>query len=210
MMAKLESSFKNILFSLLIISGTLAGVLGGVNKLTQKPIAEAQKNKKEAALQKVLPAFDRLQQRKSAVEQVGQSSIFKKEQSADSLTLYFAYRGQTAVGCAVETFSDKGFSGRIRLLAGFLPDGSIYKIEVLSHAETPGLGDKMEVGKSDFPDGFAGKNPQTFRLFVKKDGGDVDAITAATISSRAYCDAVRTAYEALVKIQKEEGGKTDE
>jgi electron transport complex protein RnfG len=74
---------------------------------------------------------------------------------------------------------------------------------VLAHKETPGLGDKMDASKSDFPLQFKGKNPADFKLHVTKDGGNVDAITAATISSRAFCDAVERAY---VTFQKEKGG----
>jgi electron transport complex protein RnfG len=84
-------------------------------------------------------------------------------------------------------------------MVGFLADGSINAIEVVAHKETPGLGDKMESNKSDFCVQFKGKNPETFKLIVKKDGGDVDAITASTISSRAYCEAVQRAYNALKK-----------
>ncbi len=84
-------------------------------------------------------------------------------------------------------------------MAGFLPDGSIYDISVLEHKETPGLGDKMQASKSDWAQQFKGKNPANFSLKVKKDGGDVDAITAATISSRAYVDAVQRAYETYLQ-----------
>ncbi|HRC93634.1 MAG TPA: RnfABCDGE type electron transport complex subunit G, partial [Tenuifilaceae bacterium] len=95
-----------------------------------------------------------------------------------------------------------GFGGRIELMVGFLPDGTINKITVISHKETPGLGDKIDPGKSDFSVQFEGKNPETFKVMVKKDGGDVDAITASTISSRAFCDAVNRAYKAF-----KEGGR---
>ena len=88
-------------------------------------------------------------------------------------------------------------------MVGVLPDGSINKVAVVSHKETPGLGDKMDSKKSNFSIQFEGKNPETFKLKVKKDGGDVDAITASTITSRAYCDAVERAFKAL----KEGGAK---
>jgi len=104
---------------------------------------------------------------------------------------------------AINTFTNEGFSGNIELMVGFLEDGTIYNTAVLSHKETPGLGDKMDKKKSNFPDQFSGKNPAEFNLKVKKDGGDVDAITAATISSRAFCDALTRAYKTL---EKEKGG----
>ena len=103
---------------------------------------------------------------------------------------------------AVLTFTKNGFSGQIDLMVGFLSDGTIHAIEVIAHKETPGLGDKMESGKSNFSVQFEGKNPETFKLAVRKDGGEVDAITASTISSRAYCEAVQRAYDAFIK----EGG----
>ena len=84
-------------------------------------------------------------------------------------------------------------------MVGFLPDGTIRNISVLEHAETPGLGDKMEKKKSSWSEQFNGKNPESYKLQVTKDGGSVDAITAATISSRAYADAVDRAYKAYKK-----------
>jgi electron transport complex protein RnfG len=84
-------------------------------------------------------------------------------------------------------------------MVGFKPDGTIHNISVLDHAETPGLGSKIEKSSSSWSEQFNGKNPTDFQLQVRKDGGDVDAITAATISSRAYCDAVQKAYKAFQK-----------
>jgi electron transport complex protein RnfG len=84
-------------------------------------------------------------------------------------------------------------------MVGFLKDGTINNTAVVSHKETPGLGDKMDVKKSDFPVQFEGKNPSSYKLKVTKDGGDVDAITAATITSRAFCDAVDKAYKSFEK-----------
>ena len=96
-------------------------------------------------------------------------------------------------GAAVKT-SEGGFGGKIDMMVGFLADGTIKGTSVLSHAETPGLGANM-TGK--FKDQFVDKNPADFRLIVKKDGGDVDAITAATITSRAFSKAVDKAYKAF-------------
>jgi len=102
------------------------------------------------------------------------------------------------VGFAIKSFTDKGFAGHIEIMAGFLPDGSINKVVVLSHKETPGLGTKMT--EPNFSNQFLGKNPTDYRLKVKKDGGQVDAITAATVSSRAYCDALQRAFDTLNAI----------
>jgi electron transport complex protein RnfG len=87
-------------------------------------------------------------------------------------------------------------------MIGILPDGTINDISVLEQKETPGLGDKMQKSKSNFSLQFKNKNPASFKLKVKKDGGEVDAITAATIRSRAFCDAVNRAYNAYMKEQK--------
>jgi electron transport complex protein RnfG len=115
----------------------------------------------------------------------------------DSLDIYPAKNGDEIVGYAVNTYTKKGFSGNISLMAGFNPDGTIINIAVLEQKETPGLGTKMT--EPGFKDQFNGKNPADFALKVKKDGGSVDAITAATISSRAFCDAVQRAYNTLQK-----------
>jgi electron transport complex protein RnfG len=82
-------------------------------------------------------------------------------------------------------------------MAGFNTDGSVYNITVLQHQETPGLGSKMD--EPTFKDQFKNINPTKIILKVKKDGGQIDAITAATISSRAFCDAVQRAYNTLEK-----------
>ena len=206
-MAKIQSNFRNILLCLFIISALLAAVLGIVNHVTEKPIKHAKANKQKSAIEQVLPPFDELEEVKIDVETAKENNIFKKEQAANSLIMYNAYKDNQWVGTAMETFTDKGFSGRIKLMVGFLPNGNIHKIEVLDHSETPGLGDKMEVGKSAFPNQFFGKNPANYKLRVSKDGGDVDAITAATISSRAYCEAVQTAYDVFIKNME---GKSNE
>jgi len=96
-------------------------------------------------------------------------------------------------GAAVKT-SESGFGGKIDMMVGFLADGTIKGTSVLSHSETPGLGANM-TGK--FDDQFVDKNPADFKLTVSKDGGDVDAITAATITSRAFSKAVDKAYKAF-------------
>ena len=80
-------------------------------------------------------------------------------------------------------------------MVGFNTNGDIVSISVLSHSETPGLGAKMT--EPSFVSQFEGKNPASFKLAVKKDGGDIDAITASTITSRAYADAVQKACNAF-------------
>lgn len=180
-----------MVLTLFVITAVAAFSLAGVYEITKEPIAKAQLAKKIAALNTVLPAFDTVITTKVPVP------------DEDSLTFNFALKGQDTVGIAVETYTMKGFSGLIRAMVGFKPDGTIIDVVHLEHKETPGLGDKVEKKKSPWSDQFKGKNPETFGLRVKKDGGDVDAITAATITSRAYSDAIHRAFIAL-KAQKGE------
>lgn len=192
MAAKKESSFFNMVSTLLLISAISALSLGMVFNLTKEPIALARKAKQEAAIKAVLPAFDELKMRKvkSALED-------------DTLQFNEAFVNGALVGTAINTFTNKGFGGNIKLMVGLLPDGTINNISVLEHKETPGLGDKMQKNKSPWSEQFNGKKSETFKLDVTKDGGQIDAITAATISSRAYVDAVK---RAVITYKQTEGG----
>jgi electron transport complex protein RnfG len=184
-MKKKPSTLKNMVISLVLIAAAAALSLGIVDIATAEPIALAKQAKLEAAIKMVLPEFDRLDEPEI------------KEVDDGKLVFFRAYKNDELVGTAIETFTHKGFSGEILLIVGFLPDGTIYNIDVLGHSETPGLGDKIEHKKSTWPKQFQGKNPATFDLRVKKDGGHVDAITAATITARAYGDAVQRAFNEL-------------
>lgn len=191
-MAKKESTFTSMVLTLFVVTLVAAGLLGTVYALTKEPIRLAELKKKNEAIQVVVPGFDNepsQEVKKLAVE-------------GDTLYFYTARKGDEVLGTAVETFTNLGFSGEIKLMVGFAPDASIIDIAVVKHAETPGLGDKMERDKSDFNVQFMGQHPETFNLAVTKDRGDVDAITASTITSRAYCDAVQRAYDALLTLQQ--------
>jgi electron transport complex protein RnfG len=182
MASKKESSFINMVITLFLVTAIAALALGGVYTATKEPIAIAKQKKLEAAIKAVLPDFDTI------------TTIMVPDGDGDSLTFYYAAKSGEPIGVAIKTFTNSGFSGKIELMVGMFDDGTISNTAVLSHKETPGLGDKMDIAKSDFPAQFMGKNPADFKLKVTKDGGDVDAITAATISSRAFCDAVERAY----------------
>ncbi|MCD6112219.1 MAG: RnfABCDGE type electron transport complex subunit G [Bacteroidales bacterium] len=186
-MAKIESNFKNMVLTLLIICGVAALALGAIYNLTKKPIEKSKLLKQELAIKNVVPEFEIIKTFK-----------YKPDDGEDSLIINNTYKNSNYVGTAIETYTDKGFGGRVKLMVGFLPNGCIYNIEVLELKETPGLGTKMTEEK--FKGQFKNKNPKNFKLIVKKDNGDVDAITAATISSRAFCDAVQRAYNAFVKF----------
>jgi Na+-translocating ferredoxin:NAD+ oxidoreductase subunit G len=190
-MAKTESTFKNMVLSLTIISFTASACLGFVYEFTKKPIEQSNLNKKLNAIRIVVPEFKNNPDKEMFRLATG---------DGDSLDIYPAKSDNEIIGYAVNTYTKKGFSGKISLMAGFKPDGTIINITVLEHKETPGLGSKMN--EPLFMDQFKNKNPSQFSLKVKKDGGPVDAITAATISSRAFCDAVQRAYNTIHKGEK--------
>ena len=181
MAKKLESTLINMILSLVLISMVMSAALGFVYLKTKGPIETASKQKEIEAIKQVLPEFD------------SDPSAGKTEK--DGVIVYQVSKQNKLVGFAIKSFTDKGFGGHVEIMAGFLPDGSINKVVVLINKETPGLGTKMTDPK--FSDQFLGKNPADFILKVKKDGGKVDAITAATVSSRAYCDALQRAFNTL-------------
>jgi len=190
MAKKTESTFVNMLLTLFIITAVAGFSLAAIYNLTKEPIERAKLAKKIAALNTVLPAFDTV-----ITEQVQLPDMTMP------VVLNIAKKGGDTVGIAVETYTMLGFGGLIRAMVGFKPDGTIIDVVHLEHKETPGLGDKVEKKKSSWSDQFKGKHPGSFKLKVVKDGGDVDAITAATITSRAYSDAIDRAYKAF-KAQK--------
>ena len=187
MAKKKESTLINMLVALLVIAAVSGGVLGLVYGVTKDAIAEVDQKKNEAAIQAVLPLEN--------VTYKADTMKFNYEGVDLTFPCNLAYDANgNFQGAAVKT-SEGGFGGKIDMMVGFLADGTIKGTSVLSHAETPGLGANM-TGK--FKDQFVDKNPNNFKLIVKKDGGDVDAITAATITSRAFSKAVNKAYQAFM------------
>lgn len=187
-MAKTESTFRNMVLSLTLISLGASASLGFVYAITKEPIEMSVLNKKLDAIREVVPDF---------TNNPNDEMFLLPSGEGDSLEIFPAKKDEEIVGYAVNTYSNIGFSATIRLMVGFKPDGTIINISVLEQTETPGLGTKMT--EPEFKDQFKDKNPSGFSLKVKKDGGPVDAITAATISSRAFCDAVQRAYNAIEK-----------
>ncbi|MBO5687369.1 MAG: RnfABCDGE type electron transport complex subunit G [Alistipes sp.] len=169
-----------VLFTVTLIAS--AGV-GAVNMITADAIAEANAAATTAAVANVLPEFDK-------------TDI--SEQTIDDMTIvvYTATKGSETVGYAVESMTKNGFGGAIRLMVGFGADGKILNVNVLQQAETPGLGTKMTEEGNVLLGSIQNKNSWEVDFKVKKDGGELDALTAATISSRAYYEAVARAYEA--------------
>ena len=195
-MAKKESTLKNMLIALMVIAIVSGGVLGFVYGLTKPAIDQVEANKNLKAINEVL---------KSDIE------IVKTEtRDIDDLTYNLAFDAEgNFIGAAIKTYSMNGFGGKIELMVGVMKNGIINKVSILSQAETPGLGANMVNDK--FKGQFDGKDPKTFILKVKKDGGDVDAITAATISSRAVSEAIKKAVDGFEanKDQFMKGGNNE-
>ena len=194
MSQKKEASLLRLVVVLTSIALVAGLALTGVYALTKERIDNAQKAKKEQALNLVLPDFKGTLIDTTVVPEGEKEGVLVHLATQEDGTLY---------GAAIETYTKKAFDGRFDLMVGFVADGSIINTEVIDASETPGLGDKINKTKSDFAKQFNGQDPATYKLSVKKDGGDVDAITAATISSRAYCDAVQRAYNVFMKIKEE-------
>ncbi len=195
-MKTMKSTLGNMLLSLgltTLISGT---VIGGVYYITAQPIAQATAEAQVKAISEVTPPFDNNPEADARI------------MTADGLeaTVYPALDKGELVGAAVKTSTLSGFSGEIGLMVGFDADGAVRNYVVLNHAETPGLGAKMGIWFRD-PTGarsILGKNPSEVSFFVtkdKEDAGQIDAITAATITSRAFLEGVRRAHKAFMEYK---------
>lgn len=188
-MSKKKDTFINMVVSLFVITIISGFSLGYVNELTVGPIEKGKIERKVNALKLVLPTFDN-----NPVEDV---QMIKSPLAKDSVEVFPAFESNKFVGAAIIGSTEKGFSGLIKLMVGFTPDGIVQNIVVLEQKETPGLGTKMKDEK--FLAQFREKNPSTFNLKVTKDGGEVDALTGATITSRAFGEAVQMAYDEFMK-----------
>ena len=190
-MAKIKSNMVNMVGVLTLITALVGAILGGVYTMTKGPIALTQAKAQENALRMVAPHFDNDPIAESREVQVGN----------DTFIIYPAtYRG-VAVGGAVRAVSHNGFNGDIVVIVGFEKDGTIREYQVLSHGETPGLGAKMDewFRTESKSQNIIGCNPATTDLTVSKDGGDIDAITASTITSRAFLECIVMAYQAYME-----------
>lgn len=184
-------SVTRMIASLGTVTIVAAGLLGGVYSLTRDPIAEAERNKRTEAIQAVLPEFDN--------DVVADAVTLTLEGDDRPVTIYPAKRGGIPAGAAIQTYSPDGFSGEITIMVGIGADGHVTGYEVLSHAETPGLGAKMGDWFRDSRGhrSVIGLDPQNASFRVVKDpGGEIDGITAATITSRAFLGAIRRASAA--------------
>ena len=177
-MKKLESTWYNMVGVLTVIA-VIAGVaLASVNSITSGPIEAIREQTLANGIKEVLLAENLELQKTDSV-------------SADVIVYH------TTAGSAVQVTDHKGFGGDLTVLVGFADDGSIKGYHILQSSETPGLGAKAATWFREGKGSILGRNPGSENLTVKKDGGDVDAITASTITSRAFLRCVNNAYQAL-------------
>ena len=201
-MEKIKSTLPNILLSLTTICLVAGAALSATNKYTEKAVTAAMEAELRSAIKKVLPEFDN-----DPAKDIYKLSIAGE----DSLTVYPAINAGQTVGYAIESFSKNGFSGLIRVMVGFDSNGKILNFYVLEHNETPGLGSKMQEWFSTDKNrqSVIGRDMTKGVLKVAKDGGDVDAITASTISSRAFLEALNLAYSIHAGTIDAVSGATD-
>ena len=158
------------------------------NNLTEQPIADRQREDLTKLLNQVLP---------SSVYDNQPLDIKYQEQIDGQRFTFYRARLQDKVSAIILFTKTSGYSGDIALLIAIKANGELSGVRVLSHTETPGLGDKIELAKDDWILGFSGLsllNPNSNGWAVKKDGGQFDAFTGATITPRAV---VKGVYETL-------------
>lgn len=190
-MKKLPSTLPNMLIVLTLISVIAAGALAYVNKITAGPIEENKARTLAEGINSVLGVTD---------AQV-QKTVTVQDANGNDVIIY-----ATDKGVAVQAIDPNGFGGKLSVLVGFAEEGSIKGYTVLEHAETPGLGAKAGLWFQKGEKGdIIGKNPGEKELTVSKDGGDVDAITASTITSRAFLRAVNVAFHAYAGASATDG-----
>lgn len=184
-MAARPSTFGNMVLALTVICLVCAALLGLVQHVTAGPIARTDQQKENAAIAAVVPAFDN--EPSAEKTEVGESVVFT------------ARSGEEVVGYAIKVRTS-GFGGTLVMMVGFTPDGTVYNTSVLSHSETPGLGAKITDAGVAPRAQVIGKNPATTVMDVKKYHGDIDAITASTITSRAFLKGIRIAHEVFCTL----------
>lgn len=189
-MKKLESSITNMVLVLVGVALITGGILAYVNHITEAPIKLQAEKTLADGIKAVMGGVQLSVAENDTIKQPikGKEAVFVIHKTVDS--------NKQDLGVAVESTTG-GFGGDLKVLVGFDKDGNILGYTILQHAETPGLGAKADKWfQKDGKGSIIGKNPNKDNLTVKKDGGDVDAITASTITSRAFLLAVTQAYNA--------------
>jgi len=176
-MKKLQSTWYNMVIVLTLISVVAGAALGYVNSVTEAPIQEIKAQQLADGIREVLNNND--------------VDVAEPETTESGAIIY-----RTDKGTAVQATDPNGFGGKLSVLVGFGEGGEILGYRVMETSETPGLGAKAQQWfQKDGKGNIIGK--QGGALTVSKDGGEVDAITASTITSRAFLRCVNAAYEAL-------------
>lgn len=193
-MNKLKSSLLNMILSLGTITIVSGAILAEVYSVTKEPIALAEQEKKILAVKDVLPEFNN--------DPIADSYTIELENGIKYI-IYPATDNGTFTGAAIESRTMDGFAGEIVVMFGFNAEGTVTGYTILQHAETPGLGSKMNEWFKDTTGkrSVIGLNPSVSNINVTKDGGEIDGITAATISSRAFLGCLRNAYD-VFKVYK--------
>ncbi|MEK6712874.1 MAG: RnfABCDGE type electron transport complex subunit G [Nitrospirota bacterium] len=174
-----------------------AAALAKVYDITKGPIAEQERLKTISGLKAVLPAFNNDLDKEATEVVVGQD----KKGRDIKIKFYEGKMDENTVGTAFQVIAPDGYAGNISILMGVGPDGKVSGIEIISHKETPGLGNKIQ--KDEWKGQFKGRSlDDGTKLAVKKDGGEIDQFSGATISPRAVVNAVKKGLE----IYKKESG----
>lgn len=179
-------TFLKMTVALLVVASASAYILAEVYRFTKEPIKQAADRRELEAISQVVNEFDN-------DPYAEKMTIFTPDKKS-KLQLYPARKDGVINSFAIKTYTDSGFGGRINLIVGFYIDGAIKGYKVISHQETPGLGSKITEPK--FQNQFNGFDVSKHKFKVRQDGGDIDAVTAATISSRAVLDAIQRAIDA--------------
>lgn len=178
------NGLPRLVLALTLITVAAGLLLSLVESLTREPIAEQRRLATLRALQTVLPAFDNSPDADTVQLIYGQDKRGRELKR----TFYRGRQGSKVSGIAFPVIAPDGYSGNIAMMVGIDSGGKVVGLEILNHAETPGLGDKIT--RDEFKGQFKGKSLLGVDWRVKKDGGDFDQITGATISPRAVVNAV--------------------
>ena len=178
-----------LVVALTAIAVGAALILSLVESATRAPIAEQRRQQMVKALKAVLPQIDNQPDRDTVALAAGTDNKGRPLQRV----FYRGRRQGQLVGVAFKVVAPDGYSGDIEIMAGVDPAGTVTGVEILSNAETPGLG--ARISEPAFKGQFAGKSLESADWRVKKDGGSFDQITGATISPRAVVKALKGGLE---------------
>lgn len=183
------SQIWSVIGALFVVALVSSMLLTLVYNITEEPIQKAKNHLISEGIKEVIVTdFDN--------DPFAEKIVVRRDKKR--YTLYPARHKGYVTSIVMKSLSEKGFGGRIDIIVGFLLDGTISGYKVISHKETPGLGSKID--DETFKRQIIGKNPSSEIFRVRQDGGEIDAVTGATISSRALIDAIKRAYDGYTKL----------